>query len=211
MRLDLDDHQRIARAARSGLALAGKPHLRAVFHPGGQLEVDSLAVRERDALAGQGRGIGQRDAQPVMHIGPAWLRARPAPAKASATKASAGTAPAEQPLEEIAEVHPFGAVKTPGTAPAGEVTAALPAAKARVGRVAVCIDLAPVEARAFVCVGEQVVGPRNFGKVLGRLGIVRVPVGMKLFGELAIGGLDVLLARSTGHAQQGIGVCCHGP
>ena len=75
------------------------------------------------------------------------------------------------------------------------------AAAERHRRVAVGVDLAAVEPRALVLVGEQVVGLGHVREALGGLGVVLVAVGMQLLGELAVGGLDVLLARAALNAQ----------
>src|SRR3546814_964744 len=50
MVLDGDGDDAVARTARPRLPLAGEPHLGAGLDPGGELEVDRLAVGQRDAL-----------------------------------------------------------------------------------------------------------------------------------------------------------------
>jgi hypothetical protein len=77
-------------------------------------------------------------------------------------------------------------------------------------RVALGVDLAAVELGALVLVAEQVVGARRRREFLGRLRIVLVAIGMQLLGELAIGLLDLGLARAAGYTECRIGVCCHG-
>ena len=85
--------------------------------------------------------------------------------------------------------------------------AAIAAAKAEGrGRIAVDINLPPVEAGAFVLVGQQVIGVGRGGEFFRSLRIVLVPVGMQFLGQLAIGGFDLRLAGATGDAQSGIGI-----
>ena len=114
---------------------------------------------------------------------------------------------AEQPFENIAEVR-AARVETAArlAAEAATRTAAAPAKAEGRGRIAIAVNFPPVEPGALVLVGQQVIGVGNGGKLLRRLGIVLVPVRMKLLGQLAIGGLDVRLAGAAGYAQSGIGI-----
>src|SRR3546814_9106989 len=64
------------------------------------------------------------------------------------------------------------------------------------GGIAVAVDLAAVILRALRLVGQQVVRLGDVGEFLRRLGIVLVLVGMQFLGELAIGGLDLRIART---------------
>ena len=203
MRLDGDGHQRIAVAARPGLALAGQPHLGAILQPGGQLEVDGLAIGQRDPLRSQFGRIGQGYRQAILNM--AAARGLPgATERATATKAAtARAAPAaEQPIENAAKVDPFG----PATLKPCEILgpkAAPPAAKpatgaaAKAGGVASAVDLAPVELGALGRIRQQVIGLCYLGKALRRARIIGVPIGVQLLRQLAIGGLDVLLARTA--------------
>src|SRR6185369_4985497 len=75
--------------------------------------------------------------------------------------------------------------------------------------VAVGVDLAAVERRLLVLVGQEVIGRRNLGKLLLRLGIVLVLVGVVGLGQLAISRLQVLLAHRTRHPEHAIGIA-HG-
>ena len=75
--------------------------------------------------------------------------------------------------------------------------------------VAVAVDFAAVERRALGLVAEQVIRARHFRETLGGLGVFLVGIGVELFGELAIGRLDLRLARAARHAQYGIRVVCH--
>ena len=84
-------------------------------------------------------------------------------------------------------------------------------AAAKAGGVAVHVDLAPVETGALVGVGQQVVGVGDLREAFTRFGIILIAVGVELLGQLAVGGLDVLLAGSAGHAQNGVGIFCHAP
>ena len=154
-----------------------------------------------------------------MHIGTLWRGAVLA-AKAAAAKTTARAPSAKQPLEHVAKVDAFGASMSPGAAKAGHVVgpkAALPTAKsaaatiagAIAGGVAVHVDLAPVETGALVGIRQQIIGVGDFRKALARLGVILVAVGVQFLGQLAIGGLDVLLGCAAGHAQYGIGILCH--
>src|SRR3546814_9752351 len=69
------------------------------------------------------------------------------------------------------------------------------------GGIAVAVDLAAVILRALRLVGQQVVRLGDVGEFLRRLGIVLVLVGMQFLGELAIGGLDLRIARTLRNAQ----------
>ena len=57
--VDLDRHQPIARPAGALFALALEPHLGAVFDTLGQLEIDGLAIRQRDPLILRAGGIDE--------------------------------------------------------------------------------------------------------------------------------------------------------
>src|SRR5258708_22741580 len=89
------------------------------------------------------------------------------------------------------------------------MAAARSATEAETLRIAIDVDLAAIETRALVLVGQQVIGARNLAEPLGGLWIVRVAVRVQFLGELAIGGLDVLLAGAARYAQSRIGVGCH--
>ena len=85
------------------------------------------------------------------------------------------------------------------------IAAARPAAEAEGHfRIALLVDLAPVILGAFVLVRQDVIGAGDLGEALGRLGIVLVLVGVQLLGELAIGLLDLGLARAPRDVQLGI-------
>ncbi len=206
MRHDLDRDEGVARAARTRLALARQPHLRAVLDARGQFQVDRLAVAQRDPLRGERGGVDEGDAQAIGDVGA--LRARLlATTEAAGKPAAAGLTPAEQPFEDVGHVRAFAAevellpleAPTHATRSAGARTAAAEAE--RRGGIAVAVDLAAVEARALVLVGQQVVGARHLAEPLGRLRIVLVAVRVQLLGELAISFLDVGLGRAPRDAQ----------
>ena len=96
-----------------------------------------------------------------------------------------------------------------------EATLPAPAAAAKAGAIAggiaIHVDLAPIKTGAFVGIGEQVIGVGDFREPLPRLGVILIAIGMQLLGQLAIGGLDVLLACAAGHAQNGVRIFCHPP
>jgi len=126
-----------------------------------------------------------------------------------ATAAPGGTA-AEEALEQVGDIHPFllaAETLEPVVAEAALAapTESTPAKGA--GRIAIGVDLAPVEPGPLVLVGQEVIGPGHLAEALGCLGVVLVPVGVKLLGELAIGGLDVLLARAASHPQGRVWIC----
>src|SRR3546814_5204342 len=73
------------------------------------------------------------------------------------------------------------------------------------GRIALAVDLAPVEAGALVLVRQQVIGAGDGGKFLRCLRIVLVPVGMQFLGALTIGRFDLCLPRPARDAQGGVG------
>src|SRR5512147_1588164 len=73
-------------------------------------------------------------------------------------------------------------------------------------RLALGIDLAPVERLALVGIANDLVGGVEFGKTRGRFRIVLVGVRMQFFGKPAIGALDVAFARTLGNPQNVIGV-----
>ncbi len=116
-------------------------------------------------------------------------------------------AAAEQAFEDVAEIEAFGAAEAfeilrrkaaraagPGRKPP------LPMPNGIAGLPSASISPRS-NLRALVVVGQQVIGLGHVGKALRRLGIVGVAVGVQLLGELAVGGLDVLLARAARHAQ----------
>ena len=215
MGLDSDGNERVARAARPWLALAGQAHLGAVFHPGGQLQVDGLPIGQGNPLGCPGGRIGQRYAQLVSHVGALGRRSRPsAIAEGTGSAAAKATAPAEQAFEDVAKVDPgviaaakaFEPVGAEAALAARAAKAPGAAAKAIAGGVAVDIDLAPVEPGALVLVGQEVIGAGHFRKALRGLGIVGIAVRVELLRQLAIGGLDVLLARAARYAQDRIGI-----
>ena len=123
---------------------------------------------------------------------------------------AAARAATEYSAEQIAEIDIFAAETATKAATRTSAKSLLPE-PLRHRRIAVGIDFAAIETGAFVRIGQEVVGPGDGAEALGRLGTILVFVGVKLLGELAIGGLDVLLARVPCHAQGLVRVCCHGP
>ena len=55
--------------------------------------------------------------------------------------------------------------------------------------------------RAFVRVGQDGVGLGDFFELLFRVGIVRIPIGMPLHGELAVSALEFDFSYRAAHAQ----------
>src|SRR4029078_6956134 len=54
---------------------------------------------------------------------------------------------------------------------------------------------------ALLGVREHVVGLLDLLEALLRLGVARVPVGVQLAGELAVGALDLVVGGAPGNAQ----------
>src|SRR5260221_9390807 len=218
VRRDLDRHNRVAAAAGPLLALAGEADAGAVLETLRELQVDRLAVSERDPLRLQRDRILERDLQPVCHVG-TLLRGASTLAK-SAERAAGGAAARRAPektLEQIAEIGGIAAATAEveilesaarlGPSPA-RLVAAEAAAKRHL-RVTLLVDLAAVVAGALVLVRQQIVGLRYFPETLGCVGIVLVAVGVKLLGEAAIGLLDLGLGRAALQAQPLVEVECH--
>src|SRR5690606_26749240 len=131
-------------------------------------------------------------------------RGLPPAAEAAGPGAARAAHSAEQPLEDVPEVdvvahaETLEIVRRRPVARAGVAEAAAAEASAEWhGRIAVGVDLAAVEARALVLVRQQVVGLGHLREALGGLRVVLVAVGMELLGQLAVGGLDVLLGRTA--------------
>src|SRR3546814_7543358 len=59
----------VARTARPRLPLAGEPHLGAGLDPGGELEVDRLAVGQRDALHRLRRRVEEGNGEALGDVG----------------------------------------------------------------------------------------------------------------------------------------------
>ena len=69
MRLDRDGDDGVAGPGGARLALAGEADAGAVLDALGQLEVDGLAVGQRDPLRLQLGRIDERDGQPIGDVG----------------------------------------------------------------------------------------------------------------------------------------------
>jgi hypothetical protein len=68
------------------------------------------------------------------------------------------------------------------------------------------VDLAPIELGALLLVAQNFVGRIDLRKLGLRLRVAAMAVGMVLLGELAIGALDLSLARGAAESQNIIGV-----
>ena len=79
--------------------------------------------------------------------------------------------------------------------------AAAIAPRERVDRIAVRIDFPPVEAGALALVRQEVVGRCDGRETFGSLGIVLIAVGMQFLRQLAIGLLDLVLARAARNTE----------
>src|SRR6185437_692620 len=112
VRRDLDGDDRVAAATGSLPALAGEPDSGAVLEPLRKLEVDRLAIRERDPLRFQCDRVLEWNLQPVRDI--CALLRRPRALTEAAEWASArpsGSSTAEQAFEQIAEIRALGAAE----------------------------------------------------------------------------------------------------
>src|SRR3546814_2090579 len=93
-----------------------------------------------------------------------------------------------------------GSTRSPGTK-----AAAATAAKAEWRRrISVAVNFAPVELRALVFVHQEVIGVRHLREFFRGFRIVRIPVGMQFLGKIAIGLLDIGLARIPRYPQNRI-------
>jgi hypothetical protein len=203
----MDSDNRVARSARTRLALASEADFGAVLDSLGELDLDGLAVAERDALLLERRRVLELDRVAIAGVRALGRRRPPAVAEApepARPAAASATLRAEQAFEQIGQIGRFTAgFVTAGTGIGGfeaaePTAAAAPKAERRLG-IALLVDLAAVILRALVLVGQQVVGARDLGEALRGLGIVLVAIRVKLLGELAIGLLDLGLigARAT--------------
>src|SRR3546814_17366137 len=88
------------------------------------------------------------------------------------------------------------------TRPPGTKTAAATAAKAEWRRrISVAVNFAPVELRELVLVHQEVIGVRHLREFFRGFRIFRLPVGMQFLGKVAIGLLDIGLARIPRYPQ----------
>src|SRR5690606_13732473 len=101
------------------------------------------------------------------------------------------------PTRLAAEVE----LRAAGAEPARARATPAAAESERRGGVAIGIDLAAVEARALVLVAQQIIGAGDLAEALGGFGVVLVAIGMEFLRELAIGFLDLGLARAARHPQ----------
>src|SRR5947209_2032210 len=80
-------------------------------------------------------------------------------------------------------------------------SAGMRAFEAAESRLALGIDFAAIERLALVLFTEDLVGAIDLGELHRRLGVLLVGVGMVLLRQLAIGLLDLFLARRPRHPQ----------
>ena len=173
-----------------------------------ELEVDRLAVRERDPLRLERRRIDERYGQPIGDVGAlSAARARAGRKPPNAAAAAPAAATAEQAFEQVAEI---GRVASKAALEAVERRRFAPRTRPppppkppeaeRHLRIALLVDLAAVVLGALVLVGQQIVGGRHLAEALGGVWIVLVAVGMKLLGEAAVRLFDLRFARAALHA-----------
>src|SRR5260370_19699412 len=207
MRRDMHFDQRIARraAAEPGLALALEPQDLPIGDASGDRYVERLPPAglhgaEIQPLLGAARRLEEIDGEGEGAVGAAHPEGAPAARAAAASRLLA-----EQVGEDIAEIVlgdaaflvVFGALRPFGVAPIGGAFRPLLA-----GRV----DLAAIEARALLGVGEQLVGGADRLEACLRLLVPGVEVGVILLGELAVGAADLLGARIALDAEDRIRV-----
>src|SRR5690606_23604246 len=204
------------RAAGAGVSLPGKADLLAFLEPGGQLDLKGLAGAQGEALRLKPGGFLKRDFQRVFVIaalGPG-RGAGFSPAKAAAPEAAAPettAAPPRAAAEELGENVHRVAIKgeAAAVAAARAAAAALPCALERGARRAVGADLAPVEPGALVGIAQNRIGRRDFLETLRRLRVIRVPVGVQVFCQFAIGFLDLGIAAAARHPKHAVRISCH--
>src|SRR3546814_18342821 len=88
MVLDGDGDDAVARTARPRLLLAGEPHLGAGLDPGGELEVDRLAVGQLDALHRMRRRVEDGNGEEIGDVGALIWGRGATPQTAAATTAA---------------------------------------------------------------------------------------------------------------------------
>jgi hypothetical protein len=207
MRLDVDGDDRVAIAARAGLALAGEADPASLLDRLWKLDVDGLAARKGGALRLERRSILEGNRKTIGDVGALLGRrlagpASPETAKAAAALPAAGAA--EQAFENVRKIDLLASPELPSAGAAPEAAGARMSAGAEAERrlgIAFLVYLAPVILGPLGLVRQDVVGAGDRRKALRGLGIVLVLVGMKLLGELAIGLLDLGLARVALDAQ----------
>jgi hypothetical protein len=138
-------------------------HLRAVLHPGGKFQVDGLAIGQRDPLVRTvAASVRARAGGSAHRRGAAAARAAPF-AKAAGARTARTPALPNNAFKDITEIHAFLceaaeilAGSRPGPRRDGHRAVEAPAHAAKwAGRVAVAVDLAPVEPGALVGVRQQ--------------------------------------------------------
>src|SRR3546814_9760442 len=70
--------------------------------------------------------------------------------------------------------------------------------------MSVAVNFGPVERRALVLVHQEVIGVRHLREFFRGFRIVRIPVRMQFLGKVAIGLLDIGLARIPRYPQNRI-------
>ena len=163
-----------------------------VLEPGGDGDVERAAVRQPEAAHRTIRGLEKIDRERIMHVGTARREAMPETVAKGGTKDALEIVRPEG-LRAIFAVH--------GLVSEVAVEAALlrPLGAARV-------DLAAVEARALLRVGEQRVGGGDGLEALLRVLFAGIEVGMKALGQLAVGGTDRVFGGGALNAQDLVGV-----
>jgi len=183
---DVDFDQGIAGRrpfATGRAALAFQAQDLAFVDAGGDLDLDGLAVRQRQLAGGADDGVEEIDVEAVAAILAARVALGPSAERIGTSGLAAG---AEVVGEDVAEIRSVGrAVAASGGAFGVAGIALLGAAF-----LALVVDLAGVVAGALGGVGQQFIGGRDcLEPLLGRL-VAGVEVGVIGFRQLAIGALD---------------------
>ena len=217
MRCDLDRNDRITATSWPLLALAPKADAGPILEAGRELEVDGLAVRQRDPLRLQSDRILEWNLESIGDVGA--LLCRPSALSEAAEWPATRAAPRGTPEQSLEQVAKVGAITAAAEVEVLETGARLRpartrriAAKAAAERhlgIAFLVDLTAIVLGALVLVRQQVVGRGHFPEALGGVRVVFVAVGVKLLGEAAIGLLDLRLARAALQAQALVEVECH--
>ncbi len=181
VRLDGDLDERVARFAAilSGIALAFEAQGLPVLDAGGDGDLDGLLGAERNALLGPEGGLDEGHGEREFGILPAPRRAR---------TLGAGAALAAQDLgDDVVDRRIILGEERPGAAAARLAPRIAEAAFGAAG-----IDLAAVEPRPLLGVGQQIIGGGHLLELLLDPLVAGIEIGMQPLGEPAVAALDVL-------------------
>src|SRR5215472_9200071 len=191
VRIDLDLDIGVARgpAVVPGLALALEAERLPALDARGDREIDAVAIGQRDPLLGAERRLEERDAQAMLGVRAAL--AHGAAAEATAAETAAGAA--EDLRQDVLDGEALRRAVT--ARPAGAVAIGeAPRRRLGAGRV----DLAAVEPRALLGIGQQLVSAGDLLELLLGGLVAGVEVGVKFLCKPPIGLLEILGRRRFG-------------